>query len=269
MELTEILRCPKTGNKLRFHDGESLVRVEDSDLTYPIIDGIVDFCTEARDTVSKSYDAIASRYDAYTTSANVFMKVCNTIVWGISDDYTYVDSVLSYLPSQFDGVLLDVPVGTGIFTSSRYAGFPEATIIAIDYSMGMLRKARNRFQQQGVSNVHFLRADVVNLPVRDGAVDILLSMNGLHVFPDKQRAIAEMRRVIRKQGRLVACCYVKGVTRRSDWFVKHFGVRRGFFSPPFFQVDDIASHLEGFTVRQRGNVKSLVHFEAVNQRRDD
>jgi ubiquinone/menaquinone biosynthesis C-methylase UbiE len=269
MELTDILRCPKTGNKLRFHEQESLVLVEDSDVIYPIIDGIVDFCPEARDTVSKSYDAIASRYDAYTTSSNIFMKVCNTIVWGISDDYTYVDTVLSYLPSQFDGVLLDVPVGTAVFTCSQYAGFPDATIIAIDYSMGMLRKARNRFQQQGLSNIHVLRADVANLPVGDGAVDVLLSMNGLHVFPDKQRAIAEMGRVIRKQGTLVACCYVKGVTRRSDWFVKHFGVRRGFFAPPFFHVDDITSHLEGFTVRQQGNVKSLAHFEAVNAGKTD
>ena len=35
MELTNILRCPKTGNKLRFYDEDSIVRVENSDVTYP------------------------------------------------------------------------------------------------------------------------------------------------------------------------------------------------------------------------------------------
>ena len=265
MELTDILRCPKTGNKLRFCDEDSIVYVEHSDVTYPIIDGIVDFCPQARDTVSASYDAIASRYDAYMTSSNVFMRIFDRIVWGLSNDLTYVDTILSYLPSQFDGVLLDVPVGTGLFTCSLYAGFPDATIIAIDYSMGMLQQAKIRFQQNGVSNVCFLRADVANLPVRDAAIDMLLSMNGLHVFADKQRAIAEMTRVLRKQGTLIACGYVKGVRRLSDWFVKHFGVRRGFFMPPFLHVDNIASQLEGFTIGRQGNAKSLAYFEAVNK----
>ncbi|MFC1716019.1 methyltransferase domain-containing protein [Candidatus Poribacteria bacterium] len=264
MELTDILRCPGTGNKLQFHDEDSIVHVEHSDVTYPIVDGIVDFCPQARDTVSASYDAIASRYDAYMTSSNVFMKGLDRIVWGISDDLTYVDTILSYLPSQFDGVLLDVPVGTGLFTCSLYARFPNATIIAVDYSMGMLQKARSCFQQHNLSNVHLLRADVASLPVRGSVVDIVLSMNGLHVFPDKQRSIAEMRRVIRKQGKLVACCYVKGVRQLSDWFVKHFGVRRGFFTPPFLHMDNIASQLQGFTIGRQGNIKSLVYFEAID-----
>jgi ubiquinone/menaquinone biosynthesis C-methylase UbiE/uncharacterized protein YbaR (Trm112 family) len=269
MELTDIVRCPKTGNKLRFHDEDSVVRVEHSDVTYPIIDGIVDFCPHARDTVSRSYDAIASRYDAYMTSSNVFMKVFNMIVWGLPDDLNYDDTVLSYLPSQFDGILLDVPAGTGLFTSSLYAGFRNATIIAIDYSMGMLRKARNRFQQHGLNNVCFLRADVANLPVRDAAVHIVLSMNGLHAFADKRCAIAEMRRVLRKQGTLIASCYVRGVRRLSDFFVKHFGVRRGFFSSPFLHVDDIASQLEGFTMSRQANVKSFAYFEAVNKGKEN
>jgi len=269
MELTDILRCPKTGNKLRFDDSDSLVHVEHSDLTYPIIDGIVDFCPQVRDTVSRTYDAIASRYDTYMTSSNLFMKVVNTIVWGLGDDPDYEDTVLSYLPSQFDGILLDVPVGTGLFTCSLYAGFPNATIIAVDYSMGMLQKARHRFQQHGVNNVCLLRADVANLPVRDAAIHIVLSMNGLHAFPDKQRAIAEMRRVLRKQGTLIACCYVRGARRLSDWFVKHFGVRLRFFSSPVLHVDDIASQLEGFTMSRQSNVKSFVYFEAINKRKEN
>lgn len=267
--LENILRCPKTGNKLRFYGEDSIVYVEGSDATYPMIDGIVDFCPQAQDAISASYDAIAFRYDKLvTTHPSILMRVINKTVWGIPDDHEYADTILSFLPSQFDGILLDVPVGTGLFTCSLYAGFPDATIIAIDYSMGMLKEARNRFQQHGLSNICLLRADVANLPVGDAAVDILLSMNGLHVFADKRRAIAEMRRVIRKGGTLIACGYVEGVRRLSDWFVGHFGVRKGFFTPPFFHVDDIASQLEGFVMRQQGNVKSLAYFEAVRNGKD-
>ncbi len=172
------------------------------------------------------------------------------------------------MPSQFDGILLDVPVGTGLFTHSLYAGFPDATIIAIDYSMGMLQQAKSRFQQSGLSSVCLLRADVANLPVGDATVDILLSMNGLHAFADKRRAIAEMRRVTRRGGTLIACGYVEGVRRLSDWFVKHFGVRKSFFTPPFFHVDDIASNFEGFVMRRQGNVKSFAYLEAVRNGKD-
>ena len=272
MELTDILVCPRTGNRLSFDDGDSVVHVENSDVTYPIVDGIVDFCPEVRDTVSRAYDAFASRYDAYMMSAtsgrmfiSMFMRVCDQVVWGSSVDLGFVDTVLSHLPSEFDGVLLDVPVGTGVFTSSPYAGVPSATIIAVDYSMGMLQEARKRFLEHGVSNVRLFRADVANLPVRDGAVDMVLSMNGLHVFADKQRAVAEMRRVVCEQGTLVACGYVRGVRRLSDWFVNHFMVRRGFFTPPFFHIDDIASQFQGFTIGRQGNIKSFVWFEAVKK----
>jgi len=131
--------------------------------------------------------------------------------------------------------------------------------------MGMLQQAKDRFRQNGLSNVYLLRADVANLPVRDGAVDIVLSMNGLHVFTDKRRAIAQMRRVLRQEGTLIGCCYAGGVRKLSDFFVKHFGVRRGFFAPPFFHLDDIGSELEGFKVTRQGNVKFLVYFEAVRK----
>jgi hypothetical protein len=47
MEVTKVLKCPKTGNKLRFDDTDSIVVVEDSPITYPIIGEIVDFCPEA------------------------------------------------------------------------------------------------------------------------------------------------------------------------------------------------------------------------------
>ena len=268
MKLTRILRCPRTGNRLRFGDGDSVVHVEDSDVTYPIVDGIVDFCPDVKDKISKAYDGRASLYDmymSYATSPGMLGKMFDRLVWGFSGDGGTIDDVLSHLPAEFDGVLLDVPVGTGLFTCSRYAEFPNATIVAIDYSMGMLQKARKRFLEHGVNNVHLFRADVANMPVTDDAVDIVLSMAGLHAFADKQGAIKEMRRVVREQGTLLACSYVRGVRRRADWIVKHFLARRGFFTPPFLHLDDIASELEGFTIRNQGNFECCAWFEAVKE----
>ena len=156
-----------------------------------------------------------------------------------------------------------MPAGTGVFTDSLYARFPNATIIAVDHSMGMLQKAKDRFEQQGLKNVCLVRADVANLPLTNGAVEIVLSMNGLHAFPDKQSAISEMRRVLCEDGSLVACCYVKGDRKLGDWFFKYIAARRGFFSPPFYTKDNIGSQLEGFNIIRQGDIEFAVYFEAV------
>ena len=49
----------------------------------------------------------------------------------------------------------------------------------------------------------------------------------------------------------------------SDWFVKHFGIRNGFFNPLFFTIDDIVLYLEGFNIKRQVHMKSGVYFEAV------
>ena len=265
-------RCPKTGNRLRFGNGDSVVRVQDSELVYPIVDGIIDFCPEVKDEVSEAYDGASFLYDAYMasgTSPGILRKIFDRLAWGFSGDGGVTDEVLSRLPVEFDGVLLDVPVGTGLFTCSRYAGFPDATIVAIDYSMGMLQQARKRFLKHGVNNVHLFRADVANLPIADGAADIVLSMAGLHAFRDKRGAIKEMRRVVREQGTLLADCCVRGVRRRADWIIRYVLARRGYFSPPLLHIDDIASELEGFTIRNQGNFECCAWFEAVKNGRGE
>ena len=113
MELTDILICPRTGSRIHFGDGDSVVRVHGSDVTYPVVDGIVDFCPDVKDTISKAYDAFSSRYDAYMTSGKsavgMFVRMFDRLVWGFSDESGLTDGLLSHLPSGFDGVLLDVP----------------------------------------------------------------------------------------------------------------------------------------------------------------
>jgi ubiquinone/menaquinone biosynthesis C-methylase UbiE len=268
MEFTDILVCPKSGNSLLFDNDDSVVHVEGCDTVYPVIDGVIDFCCPEPDRISVSYDRIAHRYDAYMTSSTLLTKIyntiCNTIFWGI-DDTIYRDMPLSYLPTEFNGVLLDVPVGTGVLTSSAYTRYPNATIIGVDSSMGMLQEAKNRFDKEGLKNIRLIRSDATHLPIRDDVVDIVLFMNGLHVFTDKRRAIAEMGRVLRKHGTLVGSGYVEGVSRRSDWFVKHFIIRKGFFNPPFFSLDRLVEHFVGFTITRQGNLESFVYFEAINE----
>ncbi len=265
MDWADILRCPKTGNRLRFDETRSFLRVEHADVTYPVIDGIVDFCPERNDRIASAYDKVVPRYDSYMLSSTVAMKVLCRIVWGFPSDRDPIEKALALLPDRFEGILLDVPVGTGVFTASLYSRYPSATIIGVDISMNMLRKARARFREQGVNNVHLIKADATHLPVGDAAVDMVLSMNGWHAFADKQGMASEMHRVLRQDGALIACGYIQGARRLSDWFVRRFAIRHGFFTPPFFTVGDLARQFRGFTIARQDNDKSIAWFEALKE----
>ncbi len=268
MELTDLVQCPNTGRRLQFDHTSQIAHVEGSDIAYPIIDQIIDFMPDTLTKVSMSYDKVASRYDAVLTKPELLQRICNRIIWGADDDNAYADIVLSYLPAEFDGVLLDVPVGTGVFTCSVYPRYPNATIICVDCSMGMLRKAGENFRQHGIKNVHLLRADAANLPLCNSAADIVLCMNGWHAFDDKQQSIAQIRRVLRPKRKLIACGYVKGASKRSDFFVKHFGMRNGYFARPLFNQKELPEQFQGFQITRQGSNQSLAYFEAENENPD-
>lgn len=59
-------------------------------------------------------------------------------------------------------------------------------------------QAQTRFNERQIANIKCVQGDVGNLPFEDSRFDILLSMNGFHAFPDKEKAFAETYRVLRK-----------------------------------------------------------------------
>jgi SAM-dependent methyltransferase len=96
-------------------------------------------------------------------------------------------------------------------------------------------------------------------------VDLVVSLNGWHAFADKQRAAAEIRRVLRPGRKLIACGCIQGARWLSDWFVRRFGVRNGLFTAPFFTGADMARQLAGFTITRQGSHRSIAWLEAVKE----
>ncbi len=80
----------------------------------------------------------------FLLKGNIFSKLYIKLFWSGTDDNDIARKVLAYIPDDFSGNLLDVPVGTAVFTENKWSSLKNAHITCIDYSMDMLEQARKR-----------------------------------------------------------------------------------------------------------------------------
>lgn len=85
-----------------------------------------------------------------------------------------------------------------MFTERKWAALKKAHITCLDYSMDMLEQAEKRLS--GYPHIKCVQGDVGNLQMGDESFDIVVSMNGFHAFPDKQKAFRETWRVLKPGG---------------------------------------------------------------------
>ena len=165
--------------------------------------------------------------------------------WQLTDEKyeAFINQAFAGLPDGFEGRLLEVPVGTGVLSLPIFSRFKQAEFVCADYSTEMLNAARAN--AEGMSNVEFVQCDVGSLPFEDESFDQVLSINGFHVFPDKEAAYVETKRVLKAGGTFSGCVYVKGLNGRTDFFVEQFCERQGFFTPPYDTLTTLAERLKG------------------------
>lgn len=214
------------------------------------------------DKIQNAYKESKNIYDDVLTQGSFLSKLYIQFFWSGTDDNEIARKILAYIPDNYDGKLLDVPVGTAVFTEKKWAALKNAEITCLDYSEDMLSKAQARLGRYG--HISFLQGDVGALPMEDQAFDTVVSMNGFHAFPDKEKAFRETWRVLRQGGELIACFYIKGKSRRTDWLVKNILSKKGWFTPPFHTETELKEILERMYSDVEMHVDgSMVYFKCV------
>ena len=98
--------------------------------------------------------------------------------------------------------VLDVATGTGVvarLAARRVA--PGGTVTGLDLNAGMLEVARRLPLPPGLM-IDWREGSAVDLPFTDGAFDVVLCQQGVQFFPDRPKALGEMRRVLTSAGRV-------------------------------------------------------------------
>lgn len=214
------------------------------------------------DKIQDAYESSKNIYDGVLTQGNFFSRMYIKLFWSGTDDNEIARKVLSYIPDDFSGKLLDVPVGTAVFTQRKWSSLKNAHITCLDYSTDMLEQAKRRLD--GKAHINFIQGDVGNLQMDDESFDIVLSMNGFHAFPDKQKAFSETCRVLKSGGDFIACFYIRGKSKRTDWLVKNILAKKGWFTPPFQTEEELKNTLQKMYKEVELHVDgSMAYFHCV------
>jgi SAM-dependent methyltransferase len=113
----------------------------------------------------------------------------------------YAADLVQRLASRSPSRVLEVAAGTGVVTRGLASALPErASIVATDLNQPMLDRAAASGTQRPVE---WRQADAQQLPFPDGRFDAVVCQFGVMFFPDKAKAFAEARRVLRPGGILI------------------------------------------------------------------
>jgi demethylmenaquinone methyltransferase/2-methoxy-6-polyprenyl-1,4-benzoquinol methylase len=135
--------------------------------------------------VQRMFDRVAPRYDLANT------------VFSLGQDKGWRQAAAGATRLGAGEVAVDVACGTGALTRDLQALAPEAQVVGMDFSHGMLARAE--------PGLRLAAADALALPLADASVDVVTIAFGLRNLPEPGQGLLEFRRVLRPGGRLVVC----------------------------------------------------------------
>ncbi|MEO8156994.1 MAG: class I SAM-dependent methyltransferase [Betaproteobacteria bacterium] len=110
----------------------------------------------------------------------------------------YAADLAHRLESRPMSGVLEIAAGTGVVTRALAAALPPgAAIVATDLNQAMLDQAAMVGTKRAVA---WRQADAMQLPFADASFDAVVCQFGVMFFPDKSKAFAEARRVLRPGG---------------------------------------------------------------------
>ena len=178
---------------------------------FPIRDGFVDLCPELHLTRSVAQffmesPAIVSVYESRFWRRSL----AAALALGIS--FNKEAKLISQAANiaNADSVL-DLACGPGIYTRAFARNMGKGgRAVGLDLSAPMLRWAVRQAKKQGLDNVVYLRASALELPFENESFEAVNCCGALHLFPDADKALKEVSRVLATGGCFTVAAVRKG-----------------------------------------------------------
>lgn len=157
-------------------------------------------------------------------------------------DSELLDLIVQHARPQPEDQVLDVACGAGFLTCALARLVKRAE--GVDLSGAMLREAGNHARSLGLVNTSFQQADSASLPFKEQAFDIVTCKLALHYFPDPDRAIGEMKRVVKRGGRIVLIDRVSSENRQHQEYHNNIEMLRTPAKNKIYSASGIVCLLE-------------------------
>lgn len=143
--------------------------------------------------VEQMFDSIAPTYD----------KLNHQLSWNIDKGWrrTAIRTLSQYHPQT----ILDVATGTGDFAILAARIIKPVHLLGTDISEGMMEVGRRKVKGLGLDSIiSFAKEDCMQLSMPDNSFDAVTAAFGIRNFPDLDRGLSEMCRVLKPGGHLCA-----------------------------------------------------------------
>lgn len=172
--------------------------------------------------------------------------------------------IVEDLSDSFD--VLEVATGTGNIAVA-IAG-KSAFVHGVDFSAEMIRIAREKAERLGVSNVWFSISNAYGLEFPDSTFDAVVMSNAVHVMERTEKALEEARRVLKREGMLVAPTYCHGQNLRSQIVSRLMGIT-GFRAYHRFTIQSYCALFEasGFNIEKSDLLPDVIPVAYVLARK--
>jgi SAM-dependent methyltransferase len=122
---------------------------------------------------------------------------------GVTSAFAGVANPHAIAPLPNGATVVDIGCGAGtdLLLAARQVG-PSGRAIGVDMTEAMRQRAAAGAEQCGLHHVDIRPGDATSLPVDAASVDIVISNGVLNLVPEKERAVAEIARILKPGGRV-------------------------------------------------------------------
>ena len=176
----------------------------------------------------------------------------------------FIEKNWKIYPSLLDKISQDVNVGNTILEVACGPGLVALKvaerafkIYAVDISEPMIEKAKEKMEEKEIRNIEFSVEDAYSLPFDNKTFNTAICNSALHNMINPQKALLEIKRVLKPDGRLIATIVGIGESRKFKLAMTIYKFFTAF--PVFYKLnlDEFANMINasGFTIVNKETIK--------------
>lgn len=207
--------------------------------------------------MTKQLDAEYLREQQYRDASNLEARIRLHALYS-TNQYGWPRWMFDHIHLPENSRVLEVGCGQGLLWTENATRVPEGCEITLsDRSQGMARQARDNIDPQS-RRFRFMVADAQSLPFPDAGFDAVIANHMLYHVPGLDRALKEIRRVLKPGGTLYASTMGRAHMKEMDDFSEKVDPR----SQPIATLMQVTE----FSLESGGEALGR-HFEGVQMQR--